>query len=127
MDAGLVIISVILTVIFTAWTVVIDALHLIDKQYFVHHTPRFLQRATFVFAVSLLGWGSLWNVFILFGLNTSIFYLIFDYLLNFLTGKPVLYVGNTSRIDKFWSGNAYLQLTFKITILLIFIILITIT
>ena len=60
-------------------------------------------------------------------LYSVVFYLVFDYALNYFRSMPILYMGSTSKIDKFWHDKPYLQLAFKIIFLLLAITLKIIT
>ena len=101
------------TIIFTLLCALYD-----NGKRFINHIPRFIIRAVVVTSISYFSEG---NFFINFVQNTAIFYLLFDYLLNFLEGRPWNYIGQTSKIDLLWRkyGGWITQLIFKITLLLI--------
>lgn len=102
----------------------IDADLIKAKGYFHDHSARFLQGGMFVWLLSLFAAeGQIIEQFKLFGLYSAIFYATFDYVLNIQAGKPILYTGNTSLIDRLWSGKPYLQLAFKSLLLIIFTLL----
>lgn len=105
-----------LTLLFTLASAYYDA-----GKRFVNHTPRFIFRALVVAAISLLQDGSFFaNMF----LNTAIFYAVFDYVLNIFEGREWNYIGGTSKIDLFFRKyGADMQLIFKITLLVVAIII----
>jgi hypothetical protein len=45
-------------------------------------------------------------------------YLVFDYALNYFRGLPILTVGKTSIIDKFFKDMPYVQLALKVTLVI---------
>ncbi len=98
---------------------------LIDAQYlnagyrFESHFSRWILRLFVVLAMS-----TDWTDFVLF---SAVLYLVFDYALNYFRKLPILYIGSTSKIDKFWHDKPYLQLAFKIIFLLLAITLKIIT
>ena len=93
---------------------------LIDAQYlnagyrFESHFSRWLLRALVVLAMS-----TDWTDFVLY---SAVFYLVFDYALNYFRKLPILYMGETSYIDRFWLTRPINQkinpLIFKITFLI---------
>ncbi len=70
---------------------------LIDAQYlnagyrFESHFSRWILRLFVVLAMS-----TDWTDFVLF---SAVLYLVFDYALNYFRKLPILYIGNTSKID----------------------------
>lgn len=94
----------ILFIIFTIISATIDA-ELYNSGYrFTDHTSRFLLRALVVVMLS--------NSIVELGFYASLFYLLFDYTLNIMCHRSLLYVGETSWIDKKWKGAKYAQLIF---------------
>lgn len=89
---------------------------------FTDHSIRFIFRFIVILLISYLEIG---NILINFAVNTSLFYLMFDYILNILEGRKWNYVGVTSEIDKFWNKNGgwISQLIFKIFLVIIIIYL----
>ncbi len=89
---------------------------LIDAQYlnagyrFESHFSRWLLRAFVVLAMS-----TDWTDFVLY---SAVFYLVFDYALNYFRGLPILTVGKTSIIDKFFKDMPYVQLALKVTLVI---------
>ena len=70
---------------------------LFDKgRRFENHLPRFLLRAAVVFFISSFGDG---NIFFDFFFYSSVFFLLFDYVLNLMEGRKWCYIGNTAKID----------------------------
>lgn len=114
----------ILTFIFTLLSVWYD-----NGKRFVDHRPRFMFRVIVVFMISVYEMPTIlvgvWKPTVLqFALNTSIFYLVFDYLLNILEKREWNYIGSTSVIDRFWLKIGWIwQLLFKTILLTIFFIL----
>lgn len=101
----------ILTIIFTILSAAYDT-----KKRFTNHIPRFVFRAITVFGISYFTCTSFW-------LNTAIFYLIFDYLLNILEGREWNYIGDTAIHDVMWLiylGGWVPQLLFKIGLIILF-------
>lgn len=94
----------ILFIIFTIISATIDA-ELYNSGYrFTDHTSRFLLRALVVVMLS--------NSIVELGFYASLFYLLFDYTLNIMCHRSLLYVGETSWIDKKWKWAKYAQLIF---------------
>ena len=81
---------------------------------FENHAPRFVFR---FLIVALISYFTDTN----FILNTSIFYLLFDYLLNILEGRKWNYIGQTAKFDLFFRkiGGWIPQLFFKIIFVII--------
>ena len=95
-----------LYILFILASVLIDAEHLENKQYFKDHRSRFMLRAV----VTALAAATIWDFFLL----SSLFYLTFDYSLNLSIGNKWNYIGGTSKIDLFWRKHIAWQLPFKI-------------
>jgi hypothetical protein len=108
----------LLTILFTIMSAYFDADQFKKGNFFVDHTPRFLFRGVIVLLISYYTNTS-------FLLNSSLFYLFFDYTLNIFWGKPWNYIGNTAKIDKMWRsiGGWRSQLIFKLFLVFIFAIL----
>lgn len=64
---------------------------------FTNHIPRFIFRAVVVFLISLFEPG---NIIANFLFYSSIFFLLFDYILNILENREWCYIGNTAKLDK---------------------------
>jgi len=109
------IIFIILISVITVLFAKIDADILNTGYRFTNHASRFLLRALVVIGIS-----QTLQQFILGG---ALFYLLFDYSLNVMRGLPLLYIGETAQIDKFWSRKPWFQLVFKITFLIISLLL----
>ena len=104
----------ILTLIFTILSALYD-----NGKRFKNHIPRFIFRAIVVAIISYFESGNFITNFIL---NTSIFYLFFDYILNILEGRKWNYIGSTAIHDIMWSkylGGWIPQLIFKLLFLTI--------
>ncbi len=84
----------ILTIIFTLLSAYYDAVELKAGRYFKDHTPRALFRVLVLFIISVL-----FNTHVLILL--SVFYLVFDTMLNVFWGQKWNYIGQTSTLDKF--------------------------
>ena len=95
-----------LYIVFIVASVRIDAEHIENKQYFTDHRSRFVLRAV----VTALAAETIWDLLLL----GSLFYLVFDYLLNISVGNRWNYIGGTSKIDLFWRKHIAWQLPFKI-------------
>jgi len=105
-----------LTILFTLLSAYYDA-----GKRFTNHVPRFIFRTLVVGFISLVQDG---NFFANMFLNTAIFYMLFDYVLNIFEGREWNYIGNTSSIDRLWSKYGVdMQLIFKITLLVVAIII----
>ena len=104
----------ILTIIFTLFSAYYDAQELKAGRYFKDHIPRAAFRLLVMMIISFLT-----NTHIL--ITLSVFYLLFDAMLNIFWGKPWNYIGQTSKIDKIWHklGGWIPQYIFKITILIL--------
>lgn len=122
-------ISVILTILFSAGAALYDARLLRSGRRINNHTPRFLFRALAVFLITLIFSkyknDRLYN-FLMVLLNSSIFYLLFDYILNWSWGKKIFRIGTTAVIDKIWNalGGSWPQLIFKVILVhaLVFVV-----
>jgi len=122
------VISIILTVLFGVGSALFDAKLFLSFNFFTNHLPRFIFRAIVIFAISYIfsvNKNCTICTFLLFILNSSIFYLIFDYVLNLFWGMPILRIGQTAFIDKIWLmiGGPISQLIFKIIFVLFMIFL----
>jgi hypothetical protein len=108
----------LLTILFTIISAYFDANQFKQEKFFVDHTPRFIFREIVVIIIS---YHTHTNIL----LNSSLFYLFFDYSLNIFWNTPWNYVGNTAKIDKIWRsiGGWKSQLIFKLTLVLIFTIM----
>lgn len=95
-----------LYLLFILASVLIDAEHILNKQYFKDHRSRVALRII----VTAMAAATIWD-FLLLG---SLFYLVFDYALNWAVGNKWNYIGGTSEIDRFWRKHAKWQLPFKI-------------
>ena len=86
------------------------------------HTSRFILRAITVAILSAIEYTTHPFSFVL---NSAIFYAIFDYTYNIFRGNDFFYIGNTAVIDRLWRkfGGMRSQLIFKITLVLIGLIL----
>ena len=104
-----------LYLLFILASVLIDAEHILNKQYFKDHRSRFVLRAV----VTALAAETIWDLLLL----GSLFYLVFDYLLNISVGNRWNYTGGTSEIDRFWRKHPKLQLPFKILLFAAFLTL----
>lgn len=115
--------SIIFTVLFTIGSAYYDSRILTSGRYITNHTPRFIFRALSVFIITLLFTkyknDTLYTVS-MFVLNSSIFYLLFDYAINLFWGKYIFRIGTTAVIDKIWLklGGSIPQLIFKILLVL---------
>ena len=104
-----------LYIVFIVASVLIDAEHIENKQYFTDHRSRFVLRAV----VTALAAETIWDFFLL----SSLFYLTFDYSLNLSIGNKWNYIGGTSKIDLFWRKYSAWQLPFKILLFAAFLTL----
>lgn len=108
---------IVLYILFVLASALIDGEDYNNGYRFTDHSSRFLLRALVTFIAA----NDIYQLF----LYASVFYLIFDYALNIICHRPLLYIGQTSKIDKLWK-NKYIQLTFKIILVTIAIVLINI-
>lgn len=107
------------TLIFTILSALYD-----NGKRFVDHNPRWVFRAFVIFLISVYEMPTIlvavWKPTLLqFALNTSIFYLVFDYLLNILEKREWNYIGSTSVIDQFTNKYGNWKIQFIIKILLV--------
>lgn len=88
---------------------------------FQDHSSRFIFRAVVILLISffempviIIGFWKPTLIQLL--LNISIFYIVFDYVLNILEGRKWNYIGTTAKIDILWNklGGWVPQLTFKL-------------
>jgi hypothetical protein len=110
-----------ITIIFTILSAIYD-----NGKRFEDHSGRFIFRSVAVALISffeaptiLIG---IWEPTLLqFGINTAIFYLIFDYTLNIFEGRKWNYIGHTAKIDLLWHklGGWIAQIIFKITLTIV--------
>lgn len=78
---------------------------------FEHHCTRVMLRGV---VFSLISYFYAGNFFINFFTCVIVFYVLFDYLLNYLEGRKWNYIGNTASIDKIWNKIGWQsQLFFK--------------
>jgi hypothetical protein len=106
-----------LVIVITLLCAIIDAQYLNEGYRFESHTTRWGLRAL-ILIVAARDWSGMFiNPTDLF-FYSSVFYLIFDYSLNYFRCLPILYVGETSIIDRFWKPMPILQLIFKITLVI---------
>ena len=103
---------ILLFTFLSAW---IDAEHLEDNDYIESHVSRWLLRALFVIAV-----GNTYQEYI--GM-TLVFTALFDVILNYLTGRKLLYLGKTAYWDIFWRKIPFLYIIFKVVSLFVGIFL----
>lgn len=103
-----------ITTLFTLFSAYYDAQEFKAGRYIKDHTPRAAFRLLVLMIISFLT-----NTHILISL--SVFYLLFDLLLNLFWGKPWNYIGSTSVLDRLTNkiGGWIPQYIFKITILII--------
>jgi len=88
-----------ITIIFTILSAIYD-----NGKRFQDHTSRFVFRVIVVFLISLyecsqLLVGEYIPYLKTFVLNTTIFYVLFDYMLNYLEGRKWNYIGGTAKTD----------------------------
>ena len=110
-----------ITVIFTILSALYD-----NGKRFQDHSDRFIMRGIFILFISIVEVpnilvGDMLPTACNYLLNLSLFYAIFDYLLNILEKRKWNYIGQTSKIDQFWNnvGGWIPQLIFKIGLLLL--------
>lgn len=99
-------VSITLTMLFIYFTAYIDY-EVLMYSYIYSHKARFIQRALFVIALSF------------YSINGAIgsallFYALFDAVLNKLRNLELIYVGNTSTIDKFFNNKLPLYIAVKV-------------
>jgi len=98
------------------FTALIDASHILEGQYFKSHNYRFLQRACFFIVVFIYNWQ--------IGIASILLFIaLFDSVLNILLESPLFYLGTTSKWDKFFRKNKWLQIPVKLTAFIISIYL----
>lgn len=106
--------SYILTIIFTLLSAYYDAKQLKSGGYFNDHTLRVLFRIVVLSLIALF-----------FGIHIltllSIFYLLFDISLNLMWGKKWNYIGEVSKIDRYFisKGGWIPQYITKITLVIL--------
>ncbi|MFZ9376975.1 MAG: hypothetical protein ACO25K_07605 [Candidatus Fonsibacter ubiquis] len=116
------ILSIFLTIVFTLLSALYDAKLFLSFNFFTNHLPRFIFRALIIFLITYIftknkdDW---MYTFLMYLLNSSIFYLLFDYALNLFWGMPILRIGQTALIDRLWLllGGSVAQLVFKIALI----------
>lgn len=103
--------SLLLTIVFTFLTALIDY-EVLQYSYIYDHRSRWLQRALFFVVLSLYSvTGSLGGCLL--------FYALFDSVLNKLRGKELLYIGNTAIIDKFFNKRPLFFIIIKVLCLFV--------
>lgn len=116
--------SIIFTILFSIGSAYYDVRILRSGKYITNHTPRFIFRSLSVFLITLVLTkyknDTLYTI-LMFILNSSIFYLLFDYLINLFWGKYIFRIGTTAFIDKLWLGlgGSIPQLIFKILLVIV--------
>jgi len=115
--------SIIFTILFSIGSAYYDVRVLRSGRYITNHTPRFIFRALSIFFITVIFTkyknDTLYTI-LMFILNSSIFYLLFDYLINLFWGKYIFRIGTTAFIDKLWLvlGGSIPQLIFKILLVI---------
>ena len=106
--------SYILTIIFTLLSAYYDAKQLKSGGYFNDHTPRALFRVLVLFIISVF---TSTHILILL----SVFYLLFDTLLNLMRGLKWNFIGDTAITDILFNklGGWILQYITKITLVIL--------
>jgi len=107
--------SYILTILFTLLSAYYDAQELKAGRYFKDHTPRALFRVLVLFIISVF---TSTHILILL----SVFYLLFDTLLNLIRGLKWNFIGDTAIHDIIWSrylGGWIPQYITKITLVIL--------
>lgn len=94
--------------IVSAW---VDAEHLLDKDYIEDHTSRSIMRALFFIALGIDH-----PLHMLAGV--LMFAALFDQTLNWFMKRPIWFLGDTAKWDKFWKKRKVLYITSKIIALL---------
>ena len=90
-----------------------------DAQLIIHsHASRFVIRGLLMFVTSLVFTRDLQTALSLTFFMASYFWLVFDLAYNIHKGRELLYVGNTSIIDRFWNRSPVLMLIAKAVCLL---------
>ena len=115
--------SIIFTILFSIGSAYYDVRVLRSGRYITNHTPRFIFRALSIFFITVIFTkyknDTLYTI-LMFILNSSIFYLLFGYLINLFWGKYIFRIGTTAFIDKLWLvlGGSIPQLIFKILLVI---------
>jgi hypothetical protein len=105
---------VILTIYLTAK---IDAEHYLMGHYFSDHKSRFLQRGSIGLIIAYFAfWKAIAFAFL--------FWALFDGIRNYLVGKDIFYIGETSYSDLAFRGKLKLYIATKVIALIIAIALI---
>jgi len=98
--------SILLVLLFTLLSAIIDSEMILKKQYIDSHKSRWCQRVCFFLVFGLYNW--LW-IFAAALLFTS----LFDQILNQLRSKPFWYLGTVAKWDIFFSKRKWLYIIVK--------------
>lgn len=101
----------LITIAFTIACAKIDSDHINKGEHIRDHKSRWIMRACFVFMISL---------FDPFSALASglLFTALFDHILNYLRGLPIMYIGHVAKWDKFFNKRKYLFFFVKILCLI---------
>jgi hypothetical protein len=108
--------GLILAILFTIYSAVIDAEHITDKDFIEDHRSRFGLRAIFFSALLFIDY----RVFIL---GILFFGSVFDLILNSMCDKDIWYLGDVARWDRFWKKRINLYKAFKYFLFTTFVLL----
>jgi len=95
----------------------IDHIHISKLEFITDHTPRFYDRMYTTLIVTLLD--------PIIGLSVGLlFWGLFDFILNYLNGKSIYYIGTVSKTDIFfskykrlWVASKYISITTSIILI----------
>lgn len=111
------ILTVLIFIVLTIVLAYIDAEHINDQDYIESKASRNIQRGLIILGFSL-SQTLLLDKISLGLLLISIFWVLFDYTLNYFRKLPFFYLG-TEGSDKFWKDKPKLQLAAKLVFLTI--------
>jgi len=106
--------NLIILMAFTIVSAWIDYEHLKDNDYIESHTSRFLLRGLFFIALWIYG-PNYWMI----GGSALFFAATFDSVLNVMRGKPLFYLGQTAKWDKFWREHERAYIAMKVMCLVL--------
>jgi hypothetical protein len=99
--------TILASLFFIITTAVIDSNHINKGEHIKSHNSRFLQRLSFFLMIAQF------NYFLAIA-AALLFATTFDAVLNIMIGKPIFYLGNTAKWDRFLRRKPIIHLTVKI-------------
>jgi len=104
--------GILVTCGFVVISAIVDAEHILKKEYIESHRSRWFLRLCFFLAMGFHSW--IWII-----ASALFFAATFDQLLNRFRELPFWYLGTVAKWDIFWSKRMWLYIPIKILLLLV--------